>query len=191
MPSIDVAGFERKFQANKDPWNYRYSTFERHKRSVLLKACGLNKRGRGLELGCANGEATSELARHCLRFVAVDGSVTALAEAKRRVRRDQKVKFILGVLPEQMPRGPFDLIIVSELAYYLAPHALAKLKTYLLRALGRRGRLVVLNHLKHFDDAAQDGAVAHKRLCASLQRELRRVAHASYSRFAVASFERN
>jgi SAM-dependent methyltransferase len=191
MPSIDVAGFERKFQQNKDPWNYRHSTFERHKRSVLLEACGLSKRGRGLELGCANGEATPELARHCLRFVAADGSATALAEAKQRVRHDLKVRFVRAELPEEMPHGPFDLIIVSELAYYLAPHALTKLKTHLLRALGRRGRIVVLNHLKHFDDAAQHGAVAHKRLCGLLQKELRRVAHASYPRFAVASFERN
>ena len=191
MPSIDVAGFERKFQENKDPWNYRHSTFERHKRSVLLEACGLSKRGRGLELGCANGEATPELARRCLRFVAVDGSATALAEAKRRLMRDLKVKFVRADLPEQMPRGPFDLIIVSELAYYLVPHALTKLKTYLLRALDRHGRIVVLNHLKHFDDAAQHGAVAHRRLCGLLQRELRRVAHASYPRFAIASFERN
>jgi trans-aconitate methyltransferase len=191
MPVLDVAGFERKFQANRDPWNYRFSPFERYKREVLLKACGLSKRGRGLELACANGESTQQLARRCLTFVAVDGSVTALADAKRRVSRDLKVKFARVDLTRQMPRGPFDLIIVSELAYYLPPHALGTLKTCLVRALARHGRIVVLNHLIHFDDAAQHAAVAHKNLCDFLQSKLQRVFHASYPRFGVASFERN
>lgn len=191
MPAIDVAGFERKFRADKDPWNYRSSAFERHKRNVLLKACGSIKRGRGLELGCANGETTMELARRCLRLVAIDGSATAIDEAKRRASSDLNVKFIRGELPEHMSRGPFDLIVVSELAYYLAPHALATLQTRLIRALARGGRIVVLHHLQHFADAAQHGAVAHNALCDGLHRELRCVAQASCQRFAVASFEKS
>jgi hypothetical protein len=45
MKAIDVAGFERKFRENIDPWDYANSRFEHFKRSVLLRACGHGKHG--------------------------------------------------------------------------------------------------------------------------------------------------
>lgn len=189
MPPIDIAGFERKFQNDIDPWNYRHSAFERRKREVLIKACGHDKRGRGLELGCANGETSRELARLCLHLLAVDGSPTAIAEAKRRSGTSHDVRFACAELPKQMPRGFFDLIVVSELAYYLAPHEVEKLTHRLRQALAPRGRIVVLNHLNHFRDAAQHGELAHRNLCQSLRKTLRCIVHLSYPRFAVAVFE--
>jgi hypothetical protein len=61
MKPIDVAGFERKFRENIDPWDYTNSQFEDFKRKVLLQACGHHKHGRVLELGCAIGETTVRL----------------------------------------------------------------------------------------------------------------------------------
>ena len=52
---IDAEGFEAKFRENIDPWNYVGSSFEAHKRAVLLRACGIRHYGRGLELACAIG----------------------------------------------------------------------------------------------------------------------------------------
>jgi SAM-dependent methyltransferase len=126
MRAIDVAGFERKFRENIDPWNYTNSGFEHFKRNVLLRACGRGKHGRALELGCAIGETTRYLAPVCLRLVALDGSPTALAEARRRVH-SAHVRFVQARLPGEMPHGPFDLIVVSEIAYYLSVHELAHL----------------------------------------------------------------
>jgi hypothetical protein len=45
MRAIDVAGFERKFRENIDPWDYTNSGFEHFKRTVLLRACGHGKHG--------------------------------------------------------------------------------------------------------------------------------------------------
>jgi 2-polyprenyl-3-methyl-5-hydroxy-6-metoxy-1,4-benzoquinol methylase len=75
MRTIDIAGFENKFRANIDPWNYTHSRFERVMREVLLRACGPSKDGRVLELGCAIGETTRGLARLSLHLVAVDASL--------------------------------------------------------------------------------------------------------------------
>jgi SAM-dependent methyltransferase len=109
MKAIEVAGFEGKFRENIDPWDYTNSRFEHFKRNVLLRACGHGKHGRALELGCAIGETTRYLAPLCLRLLALDGSPTALAEARRRVH-SAHVRFVQGRLPDEMPRGPFDLI---------------------------------------------------------------------------------
>jgi hypothetical protein len=66
MRPIDVAGFERKFSENIDPWDYTNSRFEHFKRNTLLRACGHGKHGRALELGCAIGETTRHLAPLCV-----------------------------------------------------------------------------------------------------------------------------
>jgi SAM-dependent methyltransferase len=169
MRPIDVAGFERKFSENIDPWDYTNSRFEHFKRNILLRACGHGKHGRALELGCAIGETTRYLAPLCLRLVALDGSPTAIAEAKRRVR-SAHVRFVQATLPGEMPRGLFDLIVVSEIAYYLSVHELVLLGKRLAAAVAHRGKIVLLHHRRHFHDAAQLPVLAHLRLRSQLGR---------------------
>src|SRR5690242_14025886 len=127
MKPIKAAGFEEKFRADIDPWDYTNSSFEHFKREVLLRACGVQKHGRGLELACAIGETTRHLARRCLRLLAIDASETALAEAKRRTSGMSSVTLRRAMLPTQTPSGPFELIVVSEIAYYLNPRELSEL----------------------------------------------------------------
>ena len=121
MRAIDIAGFENKFRANIDPWDYAHSHFERAKRGVLLRACGPSKHGRVLELGCAIGETTRGLARLSLHLIAVDASPTALKEAVRRFRPAGAFAFNAPSYPGNAARA-FDLIVISELIYYLRAH---------------------------------------------------------------------
>lgn len=79
--------------------------------------------GRGLEVACAIGETTRRLARVCLRLLAVDSSLTALNEARLRLAENKNVSFRQALLPAETPRGPFDLIVASEIA--LSQRALA------------------------------------------------------------------
>jgi SAM-dependent methyltransferase len=190
MKPIDPAGFEQKFRANIDPWNYTTSPFERHKRGALLRACGCRTFGRGLELACAIGVTSRCLAQRCLRLLAVDSSLTALAEAKRRTRDSERITFRQAVLPNETPRGPFDLIIASEIAYYIRQRALYQLLCELEMALAPSGRIVFLNHIRQFDDAAQLPALAHKRLCMKLENTMHIVFHERHSRFDVVAFQK-
>ena len=151
---IDAAGFEAMFRRDIDPWNYAHSAFEAHKRGVLLRAVGQRHHARALELACAIGETTKHLAPRCLRLTAQDSSPTALREARRRIGRAVRVSLDLGVLPADMPKGPFDLIVASEILYYLRPNALRVLLDRMRRATAIGGRIVILHHLRNFDDAA-------------------------------------
>jgi SAM-dependent methyltransferase len=189
MKAIDVAGFERKFRENIDPWDYTNSRFEHFKRDVLVRACGHDKHGRALELGCAIGETTRYLAPLCLRLVALDGSATAIVEAKRRVR-SAHVRFVQAKLPGQMPRGQFDLIVISEIAYYLSLHELTHLAKRIATATARHGKIVLLHHRRHFQDAAQAPNLAHLRLRTQLRRIAIPVFERKYSRFDVVVLRR-
>jgi SAM-dependent methyltransferase len=191
MKSIDVAGFEQKFRQNIDPWNYTHSAFEHFKRDMLLRACGRRKHGRVLELGCAIGETTRYLAPLSMRLVAVDASPTAVAEAKRRLRGRERVSVYVATLPDEMPAGPFDLIVVAEIAYYLRRRQLVNLGKGIHAALAFRGRAVVLNHRRPFDDAAQLPALAHRDLWTYLARTLSIVSNTKYSCFDIVVLEKS
>lgn len=190
MRAIDVAGFENKFRANIDPWNYTHSRFERAKRDVLLRACGPSKHGRVLELGCAIGETSRGLHRLALRLLAVDASPTALREAARRTPRNRRIRFKRAILPSQMPRGPFDLIVVSELIYYLRPHCLDPLADRIHAALAPGGTTIILNHRRPFADAAIMPALAHRRIRRRLARRMAVLRDDSHRHFDVTVLQR-
>lgn len=187
---IDLAGFEAKFRADADPWNYRTSPFEAFKRTALVRACGVRPFGRALELACANGETTRALAGRCLRLLAVDGSAAAVEAARARTGDLRRVSLRQAVLPRQMPRGPFDLIVISEILYYLRPRDFSDLLRRVERALAPGGRVVVLHHIVGFDDAAIHPRIAQARAVAALRRCCRpaccRISHP----FAVAALTR-
>ena len=184
---IDPEGFEAMFRRDADPWNYARSPFEAFKRGVLLRACSDRMFGRGLELACANGEASRALARRCLRLLAVDASATAVAEARRRVP-DPRITFAVARLPEEAPFGPFDLIVASEILYYMPRRDMDELLNRLAGALAPRGRMVVLHHTIPFDDAAQPPRRAQDAARAQLSESLRPVVARQYRRFHVAAF---
>lgn len=190
MKPIDMAGFEAMFRTSIDPWNYKTSPFEAFKRRVLLRACGDRIHGRGLELACAIGETSRVLAPRCLRLLAVDSSQTALAEARRRSKHLPGVVFRRAALPAEMPRGPFDLIVVSEIAYYLRERDLKKLTDRIFAALAPGGRVVVLHHTCFFDDAMQPPAIAQGRLKRSLAARYRLRFREQHRQFEAVAFEK-
>lgn len=190
MKPIDPQGFEAMFRADPDPWNYGHSRFEAYKRRVLLRACGDRTYGRGLELACANGETTRALRPRCLRLLGVDASPSALAEAVRRTAGFSRIEFQRAVLPQETPRGPFDLLVVSELLYYMPEREMRVLLRQLRRATAPGGKIVVLHHVRNFADAAQPPRLAQRRARAWLAERMRLAFSEDHGRFEVVAFDR-
>ncbi|WP_349943000.1 SAM-dependent methyltransferase [Fulvimarina sp. MAC8] len=187
---IGVEGFEALFASDPDPWDYRTSRFERHKRGILMRAVGQRMFGRGLELGCANGETTSFLARKCLRLTAVDGSETALEQAWIRHADSPRVRLEQAILPERTPRGPFDLIVTSEVLYYLRENELRDMLSLLKKAVALGGRLVFLHHHRDFDDVSMKPFLLTARLHDLMDDSHRLVFRHRSSRFEALAFDR-
>lgn len=190
MKPIDPEGFEAMFRKDADPWNYAASPFEAWKRGRLMRACGGRLYGRGFELACANGETTRRLATKCLSLLAVDASETAVREARRRTRGLDNIEFRRVVLPAATPRGPFDLIVASEILYYLRHDDMMILLGQLERALAPGGRLVVLHHIVPFADASQVPALAQRRAKSFLTATLPLVVDERERRFQVFAVEK-
>ncbi len=92
------------------------------------------------------------------------------------------------MLPNGLPKGSFDLVVVSEIAYYLSPRDLETLARRLRRALAPGGLIVVLHHVVPFDDTAQPPALAQHRLCRLLAKTLGRASTERHGRYSLATF---
>jgi hypothetical protein len=115
--------FEAKYQADDDPWNYRDSWYEQRKYAVTL-ACLPRKHYRLVwEPACSIGVLTGLLAQRADRILACDGSQTAIATARATQLPagaglvDWSVQALPA--PPAAPAGSADLVMLSEILYYL------------------------------------------------------------------------
>ncbi|MGK5080850.1 class I SAM-dependent DNA methyltransferase [Janthinobacterium sp. HLX7-2] len=145
------AYFEQLYRHAADPWQVRRRWYEERKRALLLASLPQQRYGHAYEPGCGNGELTLALARRCERVLAADASLEALQLAQRRLGEaggDVNVRFAHQRLPQDWPRilqgsDKFDLIVLSEIAYYLAPEELARVVEHSIASLAPGGSIVL------------------------------------------------
>lgn len=115
---LDREYFEELYTTSPDPWNFETSDYEREKYRRTLSVLGDRRFRRALEAGASIGVFTRMLAGQCDELLAVDVSEKAVAAARERLRGLEHVRVERRTLPEEMPEGPFDLILASEVLYY-------------------------------------------------------------------------
>ena len=147
--AADAEGiFDVVHQRSDDPWEYTTSWYEQRKRSLTLAALPRLRYEAGLEIGCSIGTLSVELAQRCGAYLAVDASSAALAHAAERLAHLPAVQTRQLTVPQDWPDGSFDLIVVSEVGYYLAPDEVAELFARVESSLLPGGTLV-LCHWRH------------------------------------------
>jgi glycosyltransferase involved in cell wall biosynthesis/peptidoglycan/xylan/chitin deacetylase (PgdA/CDA1 family)/2-polyprenyl-3-methyl-5-hydroxy-6-metoxy-1,4-benzoquinol methylase len=101
-----------------DPWAYD-SDYEAVKYAQTLALLPEGTVADALEIACAEGHFTVLLAPRVTRLTAVDISVRALARAQARCVGHRNVAFQrLDLNVDDIP-GPFDLIVCSEVLYFV------------------------------------------------------------------------
>lgn len=172
--SLPPSYFENMFAADPDPWRFETSAYERAKYDRTIAALGDRRYLRALEIGCANGVLTSRLARHVEELIAVDVSASALVRARRRCADLAGVRFERRTFPEQAPAGEFDLIVVSEVAYYWSDRDLAAAGRWMAGALAPEGRALLV-HWTGATDYPQTGDEAVEKLARAVAPRVRSV----------------
>ncbi|MGV7206446.1 class I SAM-dependent methyltransferase [Oxalobacteraceae bacterium A2-2] len=145
--------FDNLYQAGHDPWQVRERWYEQRKRSLLLASLPRRRYQRAYEPGCGNGELTAALSARCGQVLASDGSLAALERARQRLGpQAAKVTLEHHQVPHDWPAGTFDLIIISELAYYLDQPALNVLARRCAASLAAGGTLALCHWKPDFGD---------------------------------------
>jgi cyclopropane fatty-acyl-phospholipid synthase-like methyltransferase len=161
---MTAADFEARYRGDPDPWAYTTSAYERDKYAATLEACGEGPFAAALELGASIGVFSTLLAPRCRSLVTIDASETAVSSARRRLAGRQSVTTISGTIPQDIPRRDYDLVVASEILYYLTGSQLdATLDV--VRDCTRPGtRLVAVHWRPPGSDRPLDAATVHDRL---------------------------
>lgn len=156
--------FEALYAADDDPWNVRAAWYEQRKRALLLASLGKARYRSAFEPGCGNGEMSAALAARCDRLLACDGAASAVAAARRRLHgaAPDTVRIEQRSLPTHWPaQERFDLVVISELAYYFDAAVLEDLLEQAQGMLDPGGELVMCHYLHAFGDRVTGTAAAH------------------------------
>lgn len=141
--------FENMYQRDTDPWDFEESVYENLKYRATIAAIPQIVYKNALEIGCSIGVLTKMLAPLCEKLIAMDLSITALESAQRRLSEYGQVTFLKGGIPQDFPDGEFDLVVMSEVGYYLSKADLQHTKKQIIKSLQPNGVLILV-HWTHF-----------------------------------------
>jgi 2-polyprenyl-3-methyl-5-hydroxy-6-metoxy-1,4-benzoquinol methylase len=144
-PTLGPEYFDALYTADPDPWKFATSPYERAKYTLTLNAMPKPRWRSALEVGCSIGFLTRSLASRCDAVVAIDAAQTALAEATRRCADLPDVRFEQMFVPDEWPDGQFELILLSEVIYYLSREDVARLASRVTRSLSRGGSVILVH----------------------------------------------
>lgn len=138
--------FETLYGADGDPWEFASSPYEAAKYAATLSMLPRERYANALELGCSIGVLTRSLAARCQRLLATDVAEAALSQARVRCADLPQVVFERRDMITDFPAGRFDLIVLSEVGYYLSQVDLDALREAIASALAPGGDLVLVHY---------------------------------------------
>ena len=153
--------FDRMYQ-DPDPWSFASSPYERRKYDLTVGSLPRSRYRRAFEPGCSIGVLTRRLAGRVDELVAVDLHAAPLVDARRRLAASEGIVVQQMAVPGEWPAGTFDLIVLSEIAYYFDDEDLALLQQRVAETLEPGGDLVLV-HWRGETDYPQSGDAVHER----------------------------
>ena len=136
--------FEEMYR-QPDPWGFESEWYEHRKYAITLASLPRERYRRGFEPGCANGALTESLSERCAELVAFELHPEAAERARRRLGSQPHVEVQEHEIPADWPTGTFDLVVLSEIAYYFDDERHAELERRVGESLQPGGDLVLVH----------------------------------------------
>ncbi len=174
MTRTSRAYFERLYQADPDPWGLATRWYEARKHALTVATLPRPRYRSGFEPGCSIGVLTERLAARCDHLLASDGIPLAAEHARARTAGLANVAVAGLTVPDDWPEGTFDLVVLSEIAYYFDEQELGQLLDRVRQSLQPGGTLVAV-HWRGPTNYPLSGDRAHQVI--GSRPELSRVAH--------------
>ena len=143
--SWDRSVFDRIYAGADDPWDFEGSDYERAKYAETLAALPRAHFANCLEVGCSIGVQTRLLAARCAHVLGIDIAPEALRRARMRCADLDNVELRLAQIPQDWPTGSYDLIVLSEVLYFLDPGDIARTASLVLECTAGDAAVLLVN----------------------------------------------
>jgi SAM-dependent methyltransferase len=150
------------YQAASDPWGFQDRWYERRKYAISLALLPAERYRSAFEPGCSIGVFTELLAPRCDALLSCDVAATAVQAAVQRTKHLPQVRVEQRDIAGQWPAGRFDLIVFSEILYYLGDHDLEQLLDRAAAALQPDGTLLAVHWRHPVADYPRSGDDVHR-----------------------------
>lgn len=160
--TLSPSYFEKLYSSDRDPWNFETSEYEQLKYQKTIENIPEQNYGNALEIGCSIGVLTAMLAPKCKRLVAMDISAAAIKVAKERLGKNPTIELRTAAIPQDYPEECFDLIIMSEVGYYLSKDDLLISRNKMIESLNIGGIMVLVHWIHFVADYPLNGDQVHE-----------------------------
>lgn len=167
-PGLGPEFFRRMYADSDDPWGFRTRAYEVRKRAITMACLPQERFGSAFEPGCSVGMLTEQLAGRCDRLLATDVVPEIVAVARAQVAAHPHVTVEVGAVPQDWPSGRLDLVVVSEVGYYLSSAQLAELAERVRGSLAPDGVLLACHWRHPVEEYPRSGDGVHEVLRAGL-----------------------
>jgi len=158
------AYFERCWGDSDDPWAHARRWSETRKYRLTVAALPRLHYGRSFEPGCGIGVLTTLLAARSDAHLAMERHERGVSATRQRCAGLPEVTVARGRIPDDWPEGAFDLIVLSEVLYYLSSGELADVLDRVEASLAPGGDLVAVHHRPTVPEHTWTGDEVHERL---------------------------
>ncbi|MDL9947360.1 class I SAM-dependent methyltransferase [Gordonia sp. ABSL11-1] len=166
--SLPDSYFHDMYAADDDPWGFADRWYERRKYALTLAALTRPRYPRVFEPGCSIGVLSAALAERADHLLCTDVSPRAVELAAGRLAVfGDRVHLAVGDVLADWPEGRFDLIVLSEVLYYLAPADLDTVIDRLPGSLTPSGEIIAVHWRHEVPEYPQTGDAVHDRLLTS------------------------
>jgi hypothetical protein len=157
----DPAYFRAMYADGEDPWGFDRRWYERRKYALTMAALPRERYRRAFEPGCANGALTELLARRCDEVIAAELLDDVARRAHARHAGSPHVSVHCAPFPHWWPDGTIDLLVLSEIAYYLTAEGRRVAEAAVRRSLEPGADVVAVHYTGPTDYPMPGTAVAH------------------------------
>jgi len=158
------AYFDGMWGLGDDPWDHGTRWYEARKYGLTVAALPRASYRRGFEPGCGAGFLTMRLAARVQHLVAMERSPRGADATRRRCATMANVDVRLGQVPASWPAGAFELIVLSEVLYYLDDADLDEVLARTADSLEAGGHVVAVHYRPLVAQHARTGDEVHARL---------------------------
>jgi hypothetical protein len=187
MASTSRSYFESMYGESRDPWDFETSEYEQRKYEITMASLPRPIYLNAFEPGCSIGVLSEKLAERCEWLLATDIVDSALEVATDRLKAWTNVRVEKRSIPRQWPQDDYDLVVLSEIAYYFDDPQLHEIMRRVMCST-RQGAHVIAVHWRGQTDYPLSGDRAHEIIGGTFG--LSRVVHHDESSFVLDVWER-
>ena len=166
--SLGEAYFEKIYAEEDDPWGFETRAYEAEKYARTIDSLPRPRYRRCFEVGCSVGVLSELLLGRCDELVATEINDRALARARQRNSDKAHAHFLKMNFPQEVPEGTFDLVVLSEVAYYWAEDGFVLAQKLITeQLLEQGGDLMLVHYTPEGTDYPMTGDEVHERWLAT------------------------